>query len=420
MNIGAVIPARYGSKRVPHKNIRMLGHKPLICWTVDKLLEAGTFQNVCVSTESDEVADVVRQYYSASEVEILKRPDRLAGDAVSATEVFLHYMDTHPDIEFGGVFLPTYPFRSVEKLQEIDSSLRSRFYWRVMTESCEKYCSGEYYFPTGDGLKNIFTKHFLSCPIQTSTYVYHHRACPPGMWFDMFQTRNERALSMTNDFYEDIDIDTPEDFAYAQEIASGKVLRKLPSQTHTVGDWCFTAPQGVDMEKFVDYIGPERLESIKRPIMIAKRVEHAFASCLKLTEVFARQMFGCLESMVYIHKIDEENPSFNTQDMREQYTASKHYRIHRLPESYYTHTNNRDGSAYDHHGVDFCWDNYHTFSTEFVQYPRAFIGFDTLPWDRIIMEKDLAQQDFYVDPLQFKDPTEEPARRDVREQARAI
>lgn len=384
----------------------MLGDKPLLCWTVDKLLEAGTFQNVCVSTENDIVADVVRRYYPASAVEILKRPDRLSKDTVSANEVFIHYMDTHPDMDLGGIFLPTYPFRNVEKIQEIDLRLRSRFYWRVLTESNEQYCTGEYYFPTGKGLKNIFTKHFISCPMHTSTYVYYHRGCPPGMWYKMFQSQRERALAVTNSFYEDLDIDTMEDFLFAQHIAEGKVVRTRPSQTHTVGDWCFTAPQGVDMEQFVRFVGPDRLESIERPIMIAKRIDHAFASSLKLTEVFSRQMFGCLEATTYVNKLDEASPSFNTQDIRAQYTTSKHYMVHRLPETNHVFTNNRDGKAYDHHGIDFCWENYHTFSTEFVDLGRTSVGFDTLPWDRIIMEDELKKQDFYVDPIRFEQPEE--------------
>lgn len=56
----AVIPARGGSKRVPHKNIRVMHGKPLIAYTVEAALQSGVFARVIVSTDSEEIADVAR------------------------------------------------------------------------------------------------------------------------------------------------------------------------------------------------------------------------------------------------------------------------------------------------------------------------------------------------------------------------
>jgi len=406
MKIGAVVPARYGSKRVPHKNIKMLGGRPLLCWTVDKLLEAGTFQNVCVSTESEEVAKVVRKYYAPSDVEVLMRPEELARDSASASQAFMHYFETHPDIEFGGTFLPTYPFRSVEKIQDIDAKLRSRYYWRVSSVSNEHYCTGEYYFPTKQGLKNIFTKHIISAPMNTSTYAYHHRCCPPGMWQRFYQTQNERTLTVNNDYHEDIDIDYPADFAFAEQIALGKKIRKVPLREHVFGDWCITVPEGVDVDKFIEYLGPEKLESMNHPLLVANRVQHAFASSLRLLEVYARQMFGCVEAYAYITKLDVADPSFNSQEMPEQYMASRYYRVQRLPDSYFAFSNKRESPPYDYHGIEFSGENIHTFSCDPVPTPRPGyqLAPDTLPWSRVIREEDLKQQDFYVDPIRLEAP----------------
>ena len=56
----AVIPARGGSRRVPGKNIRPLGGRPALAYTIDAALESGVFDRVVVSTDSPEVATVAR------------------------------------------------------------------------------------------------------------------------------------------------------------------------------------------------------------------------------------------------------------------------------------------------------------------------------------------------------------------------
>ena len=80
----ALIPARSGSKRVPHKNIRPLAGHPLIAYSIAAALQSGVFQDVIVSTDSPRYADIAR-YYGA-EIPFL-RPEAIAGD-------------TSPDIEW--------------------------------------------------------------------------------------------------------------------------------------------------------------------------------------------------------------------------------------------------------------------------------------------------------------------------------
>lgn len=54
----AVIPARGGSKRIPRKNLRLLGGKPLITYTIQAALQSGVFERVVVTTDSTEIAEV--------------------------------------------------------------------------------------------------------------------------------------------------------------------------------------------------------------------------------------------------------------------------------------------------------------------------------------------------------------------------
>ena len=93
MNISALIPARISSKRLPQKNIKPLAGKPLLFWSIDAALEADVFHRLCVSTESDEVATLVRDEYSAAEVEVIKRPPELASDSASLNDVCKHFLD---------------------------------------------------------------------------------------------------------------------------------------------------------------------------------------------------------------------------------------------------------------------------------------------------------------------------------------
>jgi CMP-N,N'-diacetyllegionaminic acid synthase len=80
----ALIPARSGSERVPHKNIRPLAGHPLIAYAIASASQAGVFERVICSTDSEEIAEIARWY--GAEVPFL-RPAELA-------------TSTSPDIEW--------------------------------------------------------------------------------------------------------------------------------------------------------------------------------------------------------------------------------------------------------------------------------------------------------------------------------
>lgn len=117
----AVIPARGGSKAIPHKNIVQLGRWPLIAWTIKAALEAEYIDRIIVSTEDSGIAEVVREYH----VEVMARPQNLSGDDIPATQVVKHVLEelkdpagTYPHIVT--MLLPTSPFRTAG---QIDNSI---------------------------------------------------------------------------------------------------------------------------------------------------------------------------------------------------------------------------------------------------------------------------------------------------------
>ena len=110
-----IIPARGGSKGIPAKNIKLLGNKPLIIYSVDFARQFAGDENICVSTDSDAIIDVVTKY--GLSVPFI-RPDELATDTAGTHEVLLHAINYYKGKgrEFDKLVLlqPTSPFRQSE------------------------------------------------------------------------------------------------------------------------------------------------------------------------------------------------------------------------------------------------------------------------------------------------------------------
>jgi len=118
-NTLAIIPARGGSKGLPRKNIRMLGDKPLIAYTIHAALNSPV-ERVVVSTDDEEIAAISRKY--GAEVPFL-RPADIAGDQASSLSVLRHgveHMEQHEGMTVEHVIFlqPTSPFRTAEHLTE--------------------------------------------------------------------------------------------------------------------------------------------------------------------------------------------------------------------------------------------------------------------------------------------------------------
>lgn len=117
MKILAVVTARGGSKRVPGKNLRPLGGRPLIVWSIEAAQGHDAICEVLVSTDSPEIADVAR---AAGAAVPWLRPDALASDTAASIDVTLHALDWYEDMHgaVDGVLLlqPTSPFRTRQSM----------------------------------------------------------------------------------------------------------------------------------------------------------------------------------------------------------------------------------------------------------------------------------------------------------------
>ena len=114
-----IIPARGGSKGVPKKNIKPLGGKPLIYYSIDAAREVSSDIDICISTDSEEVIAKVEDY--GLKVPFI-RPDLLSGDNSGTYEVLVHALDYYESkgIAYDNIMLlqPTSPFRKKQHLIE--------------------------------------------------------------------------------------------------------------------------------------------------------------------------------------------------------------------------------------------------------------------------------------------------------------
>lgn len=113
----ALIPARAGSKGVPHKNVRMLAGRPVIAWTIEAALRCPTIERVVVSTDDPEIAEIARAH--GAETPFL-RPPELSLDDTPDHPVFRHALselaanDYEPELV--AWLRPTAPLRTADDI----------------------------------------------------------------------------------------------------------------------------------------------------------------------------------------------------------------------------------------------------------------------------------------------------------------
>ena len=120
-----IITARGGSKGVPDKNIKLLGGKPLIAYTIEAALGVFPAERIIVSTDSEKIKQAAEK--CGIEVPFL-RPAELATDTASSYDVILHTMDqaNQLGIIYDTVILlqPTSPFRNAQHIRGALALLR--------------------------------------------------------------------------------------------------------------------------------------------------------------------------------------------------------------------------------------------------------------------------------------------------------
>ena len=114
----AIITARGGSKRIPRKNVKLFCGKPIITYSIEAALQSGLFEEVMVSTEDEEIAQIARK--AGAHVPFM-RSSESAGDYASTDDVLLEvlaaYKERGKDFDSFCCLYPTAPFVTAEKLK---------------------------------------------------------------------------------------------------------------------------------------------------------------------------------------------------------------------------------------------------------------------------------------------------------------
>ena len=151
MNILVIIPARGGSKGIPHKNVKELNGKPLICYSIDVARQLTTDENICVST--DVIIKVVEDYGLKVH---FKRPAELATDNAGTNGVLLHALEFYEKQgrKYDVVVLlqPTSPFREAKSLKEAVSLYTSDV---DMVVSVKEAATNPYYNSFEEGAEGL-------------------------------------------------------------------------------------------------------------------------------------------------------------------------------------------------------------------------------------------------------------------------
>lgn len=119
MNSIAIITARGGSKRIPNKNKKDFLGKPIMCYSIEAALSSGLFEEVMVSTDDEEIAQIARK--AGASVPFM-RSAAASDDFATTDDVLLEVLSEYEKrgriFEYMACIYPTAPFVTAEKLQD--------------------------------------------------------------------------------------------------------------------------------------------------------------------------------------------------------------------------------------------------------------------------------------------------------------
>lgn len=169
----AIITARGGSKRIPKKNIRDFCGKPIIAYAIEAAMEAGIYDTVMVSTDSEEIAEISKKY--GAEVPFY-RSEETSNDYAITADVLLEVLETYKkmgkEYTYMTCIYPTAPFVTPEKLRQAAKELESKRACMVMPVTAFSYPPLRGYVIEGGHLNMKWPQYFKSRSQDLET-LYH-------------------------------------------------------------------------------------------------------------------------------------------------------------------------------------------------------------------------------------------------------
>jgi len=225
MNILAIIPARSGSKSIPHKNIRLFDGIPMLCHSIKHAQMSKYINRIILSTDSEEYAKVGREF--GAEVPFL-RPEEYATDAALDIDAFYHCVRNLKEEEgyLADIVVqlrPTYPIRDISDMDAmIQILIENRSYDSVRSIAPAKEIPYKMWKKKdGNTITPIMTdiKECYNMPRQQLPRVYYQNACVDVVRGCVILKQH----SMSGDqiygyeMSKNFDIDTEEEFLIVEE-----------------------------------------------------------------------------------------------------------------------------------------------------------------------------------------------------------
>lgn len=233
----ALIPARYGSKRSPLKNIRELAGHPLIAYSIYHAKKSNVFDDVIVSTDSKEIADIALKYGASVP---FMRPESMAQD-LSTDYEWIEYTLTklkNDGISYDcfSILRPTNPFRTSETIKRawttFETSKNSIDSIRAV-QLCKEHPGKMWVLDEGNQMMSPLMNYqdtnptpFHSRPYQSLPKVYIQNASLEIAWskviFENKTISGEKVKAFLTEGYEGIDINTEFDWYQINYLLSEK------------------------------------------------------------------------------------------------------------------------------------------------------------------------------------------------------
>ena len=170
----AIITARGGSKRIPRKNIRDFCGKPIIAYSIEAALKSEVFDEVMVSTDDEEIAEIARKYNAAVP---FMRSDETAGDFATTAdvikEVLQKYKELGQEFDYACCIYPTAPFVTAQRLTEAMEVMEKNNPVMVLPIVAFSFPPQRCFVMGGDGYIEYKYKEYITSRSQDLEKNYH-------------------------------------------------------------------------------------------------------------------------------------------------------------------------------------------------------------------------------------------------------
>lgn len=225
----AIITARGGSKRIPRKNIKEFLGKPIIAYTIEAAIASNMFDQVMVSTDDDEIAQIAKKY--GAQVPFM-RSEKTSNDFATTADVLNEVIDEYKKLgesfEYMCCLYPTAPFVTPEAIGQAMKILEDNGADTVLPVV-------KFSFPPQRGVvmkDGYLTPKYPECmPMRSQDLepMYHDAGQFYCMKVSSFLEQGKVVMDKTMPYMQDDmnvqDIDTPEDWAIAE--VKYKVLHNM-------------------------------------------------------------------------------------------------------------------------------------------------------------------------------------------------